>query len=228
MLERTAFGGALQRARVTFLDGVTASERTLIVGEGNGCFLAELLRRSAGMAIDCVDSSAVMVRLARERLRPSVMPSRGDGEEPHNVISDAREIRAFGRDGERTKHDVRFHHADISQWRPDCRGYDLIVTHFFLDCFDRDELPRVIDKIDSFAAPNARWLISDFNLPAQGLRRLHARVWLRAMYSFFHIAADLETRELVPYGSLLRKRGFHLVARRDSHLDLITAQLWQR
>ena len=46
-LETIAFGGALQRARVACLGEIGTPRRALIVGEGNGRFLCELLRRSS-------------------------------------------------------------------------------------------------------------------------------------------------------------------------------------
>ncbi len=199
-LERIAFGHVLQRARMAFLDRVTACQRALIVGEGTGRFLAELLRINPTIEVDCVDSSAGMLRLAKARARRTCAPAGG----------------------------LRFHHADIFSWQPDRTGYDLIVTHFFLDCFDRERLPSVMDKIDSLTTSNARWLISDFKLPPHGLRRLHSRAWLWLMYSFFHLAAKLPTRELVPFAPFLREHGFHLAARRDFRFGLISAHLWQR
>jgi ubiquinone/menaquinone biosynthesis C-methylase UbiE len=195
LLERLAFCNALQHARTAFLDFVTDSSRALIVGEGDGRFLAELRRKNSNAAVDCVDASAAMLRLARERTRDET---------------------------------VQFHRHNIMDWQSNRASYNLIVTHFFLDCFDQSQLGVVIDKIDSLAAPNARWLISDFNLPPGGFARLHARIWLRVMYSFFRVAAHLQTRELVPFAPLLRDRDFHLAARRDSPFGLITAQLWQR
>jgi SAM-dependent methyltransferase len=228
MLEQIAFGHALQLARVAFLDRVTSSQRALIVGEGNGSFLAELLRTHPGIEIDCVDSSSGMLRLARGRVHSAVIPSRANGEGPHDIISDTREVPRVARDDARMECILRFHHADILAWQPKHGDYDLVVTHFFLDCFDRGDLPPVINKISALALPHARWLISDFNLPPCGFARWHARIWLHAMYSFFHRTAHLQTRELAPFQPQLRERGFKLRARRDSRFGLISAQLWER
>ncbi len=60
---------------------------------------------------------------------------------------------------------------------PRAGRYDLIVTHFFLDCFDAD-LNRLIDRV-TCAAQRAMWLISEFREPAW------ARPLLAAMYLFF-------------------------------------------
>ena len=43
LLETLAFGNALQRARTFWIDKIPSPKRALIVGEGNGRFLCELL-----------------------------------------------------------------------------------------------------------------------------------------------------------------------------------------
>lgn len=195
LLERLAFGAALQRARVTFIDEARRARRILLVGEGNGRFLAELVRINAAAEIDSLDASAVMLRLAREQV-------------------------CGGR--------VQFHHANIFKWRPQRGDFDLIVTNFFLDCFDYAQLAAVVDRISSLAAPRARWLISDFNLPQRGLARVHAKMWLVAMYHFFRRVAALPARELAPFSPFLRETGWLLRDQRDSRFGLISAQLWER
>jgi SAM-dependent methyltransferase len=228
ILERIAFGDALQRARTAFLDHTIGSSRVLVVGEGNGRFLAELLRiANPDTEIDCVDSSAEMMRLAQRRIKPFVIPSGVKGSRGSYLCRSATGSLDSARDnwlGER----IRFHHADFLAWQPERGDYDVIVTHFFLDCFDREQLPNVIDKITALGAPGARWLISDFSLPPRGFRRWHARAWLKVMYSFFHLVSNLETNELVPFASLLREHRFHLRSLRAWRYDLIRAQLWQR
>jgi ubiquinone/menaquinone biosynthesis C-methylase UbiE len=207
-LERFAFGDSLQRARVAFLEQVHG-KRALIVGEGNGRFLAELLRRNSEITVDCVDASARMLRLAKRRAKDSAIRSGRDGDDT-------------------TPGRIRFHCADFTRWQAANSRYDLIVTHFFLDCFNREELTNVVAKIASLAAPHARWLISDFQIPAGVFPRLHALAWLRAMYAFFRYAARLRTRALVDFAPLLRAHHFNLTARCDSRFGLVTAQSWER
>lgn len=67
-LETIAFGHALQRARVRWLSEVGSPQRVLICGEGNGRFIAELVRLYPKAQIDCVDLSARMLELAKERV----------------------------------------------------------------------------------------------------------------------------------------------------------------
>jgi SAM-dependent methyltransferase len=210
IIETLAFGKALQRARIAFLTETRDCRRALIAGEGNGRFLVELLRANPKVEIDYVDSSATMMDLAK-----SVIAGAGEGCDgkifPH--------VNACSR--------VQFHQADIRDWTPTRPGYDLVVTHFFLDCFDRKELTSVVQHIAAAAGSQARWLLSDFVIPRSGLQRIHARLWLRTMYSFFRRAAHIEAGDLIDPSPLIRSFGFELRQRIDSRFGLISAQLWQ-
>jgi ubiquinone/menaquinone biosynthesis C-methylase UbiE len=67
-LEWIAFGDALQRCRVACLGEIAAPHHALIVGEGNGKFLCELLRLHPEVEVDCLDVSQRMLQLARKRI----------------------------------------------------------------------------------------------------------------------------------------------------------------
>lgn len=67
-LETIVFGGKLQQARLAFVRQIALPRRVLIVGEGNGQFLAELLRVHPGVPVDCIESSARMIELARRAM----------------------------------------------------------------------------------------------------------------------------------------------------------------
>ena len=95
--------------------------------------------------------------------------------------------------------------------------YDLIVTHFFLDCFDETDLKPLIARLANAATPQAYWLISEFR----------GNGWLvRALYLFFRIVTGLRTRRLADHHPLLRRYGFHLVRHEDTCRGLLTSELW--
>lgn len=73
-LETLVFGNQLQRSRIAFVREIESPRRVLVVGEGDGRFLAEFVRAHPDAAVDCVDASARMIELARARLgdRPLV------------------------------------------------------------------------------------------------------------------------------------------------------------
>ena len=195
-IERCFAGHALQRCRTAFLAEPEAPARVLILGEGDGRFLAELLRRHPRAEVTCVDASAAMLQLARAR-----------------TGSTAR---------------VVFVHADILTWKPAAAGYDLVVTHFVLDCFRPEELAAVVGKLATAALPDARWLLSDFRVPAAGPAEFLARGLLRFLYAFFRRAARLCADRLTPPDRFLHAAGFVLRERRLHRWGLLHSDLWIR
>jgi SAM-dependent methyltransferase len=199
-LETIAFGKALQRARVACLGEIGSPRRALIVGEGNGRFLAALLQRHPLLRIDCVDSSQRMLELARQNVL--------------RTVSD--EI-----------HRVAFLLDDVGSWIPRDR-YDFIVTHFFLDCFKTQQVGGIVAKLAQAAAPTAAWLLADFRVPEAGFARIHARAWLAAMYLFFRSAARIEARDLVDPSPFLRAEGFVLERQLLFRFGMLKSELWRK
>jgi ubiquinone/menaquinone biosynthesis C-methylase UbiE len=106
--------------------------------------------------------------------------------------------------------------------------YDLIVTHFLLDCFEEPDVRVVAAHIAEAAQPHARWLVSEFRQPSSGWRAVWARLWLRLLYWFFRVTTGLETRRLVDYHPILESLGFRLQREQTSRFGLLTSELWQR
>jgi SAM-dependent methyltransferase len=65
--EYLALGPLLQRTRLHFLPQLTASRGALVLGDGDGRFVAELLRQNPQLEAFAVDTSAAMLRLLRKR-----------------------------------------------------------------------------------------------------------------------------------------------------------------
>ena len=196
-LETIAFGNALQRARIACLDAISSPRRALIVGEGNGRFVSELLRAHRDIEVDCVDASERMLSLARKRIGP---------------------------DAER----VRFLLEDITSWTPATDRYDVIVTHFFLDCFPAEQLAGIVRRLSQAATSDATWLLADFCVPKEGFNRLRARAWLGLMYRFFRYVAGIPARELVDPSPFLRSENFVLVQEHLLRHGILKSQLWRR
>jgi len=198
-MEFVLAGNKLQRCRTAFLDRVGNAQNALIVGEGNGRFLVECRRKLPTARITVVDASARMLAAARARLEHSGLDSRG----------------------------VQFIHTDTLCWKPDCASHDLVVTHFFLDCFPHQQLEQVVANIARSAAPGAAWLLADFQVPALGLSRIRALAIHASMYAFFRVATRLPARRLVPPDGFLTARNFVLHEQRTSEWGLLRSDLWK-
>ncbi len=195
-LETIVFGRQLQRARLAFVEAIPSPPQVLIVGEGNGRFLAEFVRAHPAAAIDCVEASGRMVALARAR-------NPGAGQ-------------------------VNFIQADIREVALPPGRYDLLVTHFLLDCFPAETLGAVVAKLARSATAEAHWLVADFYPPPRGWRRWQAQFLIAFMYRFFALAAGIEARTLVDYRPLLRAAGFALARSALSPNQMIRSECWRR
>jgi ubiquinone/menaquinone biosynthesis C-methylase UbiE len=197
-LEYVAFGLALERARFDFLSHAGEARRVLILGEGDGRFLARLLSCNRHARIAVVESSARMIELALQRV-----PS-----------------------GERYR--VEFHQVDASAGVLPSGPFDLAVAHFFLDSLNHRDAEAVVTQVNALLYPNAFWLLSEFQEPAGGLRRLHACVWLHTMYRFFAITTGLRASRLPPYRDVLVRCGLSEIEHRERRFGLIRSQVWRK
>jgi len=201
LLETLAFGQALQRARVFGLSRLEAPARALIVGEGNGRFLCQLLQSHPAIEIDCVDSSEKMLGMARKRMID---------EQPDRVQQ------------------VRFWQEDIRAWRSPAANYDLVVTHFFLDCFKENEIAEIVEALSRSAAADSVWLLADFSTARGFIPKIHASIWLWLMHRFFRAFAGISARFLTDPSPFLEAHGFSRQERRSWKQGLVKSELWRR
>lgn len=123
---------------------------------------------------------------------------------------------------------VQFVQADIREAAFPAKRYDLIVTHFFLDCFEEAALRPLVEKLSAAATDEATWLIADFHAPPRGWRRWWGRLLIATMYFFFRVAAGIKARRLEEYAPLLRAQDFALTKEVISPNGMIRSQQWER
>ena len=116
---------------------------------------------------------------------------------------------------------------DALVWTASRHDFDLIVTHFFLDCFRPEQLESLIAKLADAAAPDANWLLADFQSAPAGLARVRSKLILWTMYRFFRVVTRLPAKELTSPDVLLQQHGFRLVERRATDWGLIHSDRWQ-
>lgn len=199
-LERVLAGEKLQRCRLAWLGEVRNCRKVLVVGEGPGRFLSEAVRALPAAQFCCVDASAAMLERAR------VAWAKAGGEPAR----------------------AQFLQAELPAWQPPAGVFDLVVTHFFLDCFPPGLLKAVVARLAAAAGADARWLLADFCVPARGAARLRARLVLWTAYTFFRAAIRLPARRLATPDVCLEAEGFRLMHRRTSDWGLLHSDLWQR
>jgi len=197
-LEYLTLGTALENCRTHYLPRLLDRRRALVLGDGDGRFLAQLLASNPDLHADAIDTSATMLQLLRQRCEAAT---------PNAATR------------------LRTHHADAITV-PLEDSYDLVVTHFFLDCLTQPDLDALITRINPTLTPGALWLISDFRIP-NGLMRLPARVFVRSLYLAFRLLTGLRTTHLPDYATPLTQAGLNRVAHQHRLAGLLTTELWQ-
>ena len=119
---------------------------------------------------------------------------------------------------------VRFIHADVVVGLNELENqtFEVIVTHFFLDCFREDSLEKLIPILARMRTKSGVWDITDFSDQSP-----HHRAMLWVMYRFFHTFTETPAKCLPDYRRILRAQGLvpeHLGSWRSG---FVIAQRWR-
>jgi ubiquinone/menaquinone biosynthesis C-methylase UbiE len=122
---------------------------------------------------------------------------------------------------------IHTHTADARTFQPPHHKYDLIATHFFLDCLTTSEVKSLASRLHRHAAPGARWVISEFAIPANLYGRAVARPLISALYLAFGLLTSLRIRELPSHRVALTQSGWSLVYQKKHLAGLLISEMWQ-
>ena len=197
-LEYLTLGRSLENCRNYFLSHLLNCRRALVIGDGDGRFLAQLLTHNTHLHADAVDTSSTMLQLLNQRCEAAI-PDANTRLNSHQF-----DALVFPLDG----------------------SYDLIVTHFFLDCLTQSELTALIQRIAKHAVPGTLWLISDFRIPP-GPMQIPAKFLVQTLYLAFRLLTGLRTNRLPDLAAPLNQAGFVQIAHQHRLAGILTAELWQ-
>lgn len=196
-LEYLSFGPALTRCRNHFLPQLTTRRRALVLGDGDGRFLARLLAANPNLHADAIDISPAMLGLLTRRAH-------------HAHPTAATRLSTYNIDA------LSFAFTAT---------YDLVVTHFFLDCLTRPQLDALVSRLVPHLAPGAVWLVSDFRIPA-GALRLPARAVVGSLYCGFRLLTGLRTHRLPDHATAIARAGLTCRGRQLSFGGILVTELW--
>jgi ubiquinone/menaquinone biosynthesis C-methylase UbiE len=198
--EYISLGPLLQRTRTGLLDQLNNPRHALVLGDGDGRFLEQLLLRYPQCTAVAADISAAMLDKLRRRCL-------------HSVPNAATRLTTLQR----------------SALEIDPPPFtDLVVTHFLLDCFSQSDVDALITRIASQLAPGTLWLVSDFALPANQLLRPFARLYIASLYAAFRLLTGLRVRQLPDTQSALQRNGMRRITCVTLLGGLLYTELWQR
>ena len=200
-MEYCSFGPILERCRFHFLPQCSGARKALILGDGDGRFTARLLASNHKVQVDAVDASAAMLTELRQRVQQAAP----------NAI---KRLKTF--------------HIDIRDFVPTGNDYDLVVSHFLLDCLTDTEVECLIERILPHLDPNAEWIISEFSISHRGWRRIYTGLVIHFLYFAFNKMTHLRVRHIPNYAQILCRFGFH--RREQNHFlgGLLVAEVWKR
>jgi ubiquinone/menaquinone biosynthesis C-methylase UbiE len=198
--EYISLGPLLQRTRTRLLTQLGNPRHALVLGDGDGRFVEQLLLRYPQCTALAADISAAMLDKLRRRCL-------------HSVPNAATRLTTLQRSA-----------LEIDP----PPSTDLVVTHFLLDCFTQPNVDALTARIASQLTPGALWLVSDFALPANQLLRPFARLYIASLYTAFRVLTGLRVRQLPDPQSSLYRSGMRRITRVTLLGGLLYTELWRR
>jgi len=196
-MEYLTFGRLLEKCRFALLPGLAASRNALVLGDGDGRFLSRLLYQNPALHATAVDLSGEMLKLLQHRC---------------NHLSKGR---------------ITLIQNDIRSFTPDTgTKYDLLVTHFFLDCLNEAEISALCTRLQPSLQADTLWLISEFAIPTNFLLRPLALSLISFMYTAFNWMTSLQAKYLPNYKSVLESHGWRCIQHHHFATGLLVSQLW--
>jgi ubiquinone/menaquinone biosynthesis C-methylase UbiE len=196
--EYLTLGRALEKRRREYLGQAATAKRALLLGDGDGRFTAEFLNENRTAQVDSIDLSKNMLELAARRI----------------------EEHCLGRDF--PSPDVRLLRADAMTF-PFEGPYDLVITHFFLDCFSDAQIEELVERIARAATPDAKWIVSEFQTPNWA-----AALLVKALYLAFRVLTGSRVRRLPVYSNALTANGFKRIAHKTALYGTLVSEFWKR
>jgi SAM-dependent methyltransferase len=198
-LEYGSFGPLLMRCRVSHLARMAGRRRALVLGDGDGRFSARLLETDGRIHIVALDESAAMLASLERRARGG-----GAGQ---RVTTRRGEIVGL---------------LEAGNFAEEVGGFDLVVSHFFLDCLTTPEVGRVAVEVRRRMGPDGEWVISEFEGGS-----LAARMVVALLYKGFGLLAGLKTQRLPEYREALEASGWKCVAESRFGGGLLSGTVWR-
>ncbi len=122
----------------------------------------------------------------------------------------------------KTKASIDFENIDVLKWIP-INEFDYIITPFILDCFTEDKLNLLFLRLKKSLNKGGEWIHTDF----YPKNRLH-KVFIKLMYVFFNITANLKVNELANFDLLFEKHQFLLKRKALFYHSMIESKIYQK
>lgn len=190
-------GPLLSRTRRWFVPQLADRTQALVIGDGDGRFLAHLMSVHKTLRAEAVDISAQMLRLLRARVRSAGAESR----------LETAQVSALQ-----------------MTLRPET---DLVITHFVLDCLTPIQVEALAQQMATHLRRGTVWVVSDFAIPQSKWLRLPAALFIRTLYAAFWALTGLTVSRLPDIAGALAAAGFVRIERKEFVGGLLYTELWR-
>ena len=165
LLGSLAFVGRLHRSQTHLIPLYPKQPKNiLIMGGGTGKFLIELLKAITFENITYIDLSPKMITLARNKVSVSYPESLS---KMHFICGDETTIPK--------------------------KSYDLIITHYFLDCFTETDFVKVAESLYDHLQATGTWSMVDFSNPQNN--HIKGSI-IGFLYGFFRLTCQLNVKNI--------------------------------
>jgi SAM-dependent methyltransferase len=107
---------------------------------------------------------------------------------------------------------------------PQGEKFDVVILNFYVDGFNEDELPRILNTISESMKPGALWFLTDFMDTGKRSHRL--LMWITHL--FFKILIHHPNRKLVTWWKVFEQAGFKVIKERTWSRGLIRSIIYSR
>jgi tRNA (cmo5U34)-methyltransferase len=174
-------GNIIFKSQSALIKKLPYCSNVLIIGGGTGKFLYSLGASVNTGHITYIDISQKMIRLS-EKYIDKHLPGK--------------------------KNEISFICGSIESIPPDAQ-YDLIVTNYFLDVFDKEELEYVFNKLYQHFSLNGIWYYTDFsinNKHVKGFRKTIYKMIVNCLYTFFRFFCGISATLLLEVNQLFEEK----------------------
>ncbi len=164
-------GNIISKSQSVLIKELPFCSETLIMGGGTGKFLYALLKSGKTKSVTYIDISPRMIELSEKYIIKHIPEKRN---QVLFIIGNEDSI-------------------------PSIAQYDLIVTNYFLDLFNKEELESVFNKLYTHFSTNGFWYYTDFcldNSAVKGIRKSIHHMIVQLLYTFFRFFCGISATKL--------------------------------
>ncbi len=97
--------------------------------------------------------------------------------------------------------------------------FDIIITPYVLDCFDENELDKVMNALRDHHSPSGQWLLTDF---------AKDNLITRTLYFFFRITGSLKVKRLPEFEKQFTRLGYKVEREKYFFFRQLVARVYSR